>query len=176
MVELHTVAEFRAPGREGGPVLTTVGRIIFNDKIERALEDALGEDFDRTQYRFINTPLKKRDVTAFVDELIQAYGASAIALVLDAFKDLGFHYATQAGVTISKNDVLVPPTKGEILAAYEERVAAIQSQYEDGLITQEERHQAVTDQWNAATDEVADAMIENIKETDRLNSIYMMAD
>ena len=126
-------------------------------------------------YRFINKTLKKRDVTSFVDELIQTYGAPAIALVLDAFKDLGFHYATQAGVTISKNDVLVPPSKQEILAKYEAEVRAIQDQYEDGLITQEERHLAVTDKWNAATDEVAEAMIENIEGADQLNSIYMMA-
>ena len=65
--------------------------------------------------------------------------------MLDAFKDLGFHYATQAGVTVSKNDVVVPPTKEEILDKYEERVLALQEQYEDGLITQEERHLAVTD-------------------------------
>ena len=67
------------------------GRIIFNDRIERALEEALGEEFDRETYRFINKTLKKRDVTSFVDELIGTYGAPAIALVLDAFKDLGFH-------------------------------------------------------------------------------------
>ena len=106
---------------------------------------------------------------------MQAFGASAIAQVLDAFKDLGFRYATQAGITISKNDVVVPPTKPEILAKYEERVAELQDQYDDGLITQEERHLAVTDQWNAATDEVADAMIANIETTDQLNPIYMMA-
>ena len=175
MVKLHDLAEFRAPGRDGGHLLTTVGRIIFNDRIERALEEAMGEEFENSSYRFINTPLKKRDVTAFVDELIQTYGASAIALVLDAFKDLGFHYATQAGVTVSKNDVLVPPSKGEILARYETEVRAIQEQYEDGLITQEERHLAVTDMWNAATDEVGQAMIDNIESEDKLNSIYMMA-
>ncbi len=175
MVKLHDVADYRAPGREGGHLLTTVGRIIFNDRIERALEEAMGDEFDRASYRFINKPLKKRDVTAFVDELIQTFGASAISLVLDAFKDLGFHYATQAGVTVSKNDVLVPPSKGEILAKFEEHVRGIQEQYEDGLITQEERHQAVTDQWNAATDEVGQAMIENIESEDQLNSIYMMA-
>jgi DNA-directed RNA polymerase subunit beta' len=175
MVELHTVSEFRAPGRKGGHILTTVGRIIFNDKIERALAEAIGDDFDVTAYGFINTTLKKRDVTGFIDELIQSYGASAIALVLDAFKDLGFHYATQAGVTVSKNDVLVPPSKGEILKRYEEIVANIQEQYEEGLITQEERHLAVTDQWNAATDEVGQAMIDHIESSDKLNSIYMMA-
>ena len=175
MVKLHDLAEFRAPGRTGGHILTTVGRIIFNDRIERALEEAMGDEFDRTGYRFINKTLKKRDVTGFVDELIQTFGAPAIALVLDAFKDLGFHYATQAGVTISKNDVLVPPTKQEILSKYEAEVRQIQAQYEEGLITQEERHLAVTDKWNAATDEVADAMIANIEGADQLNSIYMMA-
>ncbi len=175
MVKLHDLAEFRAPGRKGGHILTTVGRIIFNDRVERALEEAMGEEFDRSGYRFINKTLKKRDVTTFVDELIQTFGAPAIALVLDAFKDLGFHYATQAGVTISKNDVLVPPSKQEILGKYEAEVREIQEQYEDGLITQEERHLAVTDKWNAATDEVADAMIENIENSDQLNSIYMMA-
>ena len=116
--------------------------------------------------------LKKRDTTQFVDELVQQFGASAIAQVLDAFKDLGFRYATQAGVTISKNDVVVPPSKPEILAKYEKLVQDLQDQYDEGLITQEERHLAVTDQWNLATDEVAEAMVANL---DELNPIYMMA-
>jgi DNA-directed RNA polymerase subunit beta' len=175
LVGLHDPAHYRAEWFEGGHIATTVGRIIFNDKIERALEETMGEEFDRSQYSFINKSLRKRDTTQFVDQLVQTFGASAISQVLDAFKDLGFRYATQAGITISKNDVVVPPTKEEILAKYEERVKAIQEQYEDGLITQEERHLAVTDQWNAATDEVADAMIAHIETTDQLNSIYMMA-
>ena len=58
MVKLHEPAEFRAPGRDGGHILTTVGRIIFNDRIERALEEAIGEDFDRENYRFINKTLR----------------------------------------------------------------------------------------------------------------------
>ena len=132
----------------------------------------MGDEFDKAEYRFINTSLKKRDTTQFVDELVQAFGASAIAQVLDAFKDLGFRYATQAGVTISKNDVVVPPSKPEILAKYEKLVQELQDQYDEGLITQEERHLAVTDQWNQATDEVADAMVANL---DELNPIYMMA-
>ena len=175
IVQLHNVAQYRPGWVEGGHILTTVGRIIFNDKIERALEETMGEEFDRSAYTFINKSLRKRDTTQFVDDLVQAFGAGAISQVLDAFKDLGFRFATQAGITISKNDVVVPPSKEKILAKYEERVANLQEQYEDGLITQEERHIAVTDQWNAATDEVADAMIENIQKTDQLNSIYMMA-
>ncbi|WP_037410345.1 DNA-directed RNA polymerase subunit beta' [Candidatus Solirubrobacter pratensis] len=175
IVGLHDPAHYRAEWFEGGHIATTVGRIIFNDKIERALEETMGEEFDRSQYTFINKSLRKRDTTQFVDTLVQSFGASAISQVLDAFKDLGFRFATQAGITISKNDVVVPPSKPEILKKYEDRVGAIQEQYEDGLITQEERHQAVTDQWNMATDEVADAMIAHIETTDELNSIYMMA-
>ena len=170
-VKLHDLAEYRAPGREEH-VLTTVGRIIFNDRVERALQIALGDAFDPTAYLFVNQPMKKRDTSAVIDALVQQYGAPVISLVLDAFKDLGFKYATQAGITISKNDVVIPPSKGEILGRYEGEVAEITDQYDMGLITQEERHEAIVAKWNEATDEVADAMVANL---DVLNPIFMMA-
>ncbi len=170
--KLHDLAEYRPYRREGGHVLTTVGRIIYNDRIERALDEALGEGFDPADYEFVNGSMKKRDTTVFVDALVQQYGASAISLVLDAFKDLGFAFATQAGITISKNDVVVPPNKDEILARYEGEVGEIQDQYDMGLITQEERHEMVVEKWTAATDEVAAAMEANL---DHLNPIFMMA-
>jgi DNA-directed RNA polymerase subunit beta' len=173
VVALHDLAEYRPFGREGGHVLSTVGRIIYNDRIERALAEALGDGFDASKYVFVNQSMKKRDTTRLIDALVQTYGASTISLVLDAFKDLGFKYATQAGITISKNDVVVPPSKQSILDKYEQQVGEISDQYDTGLITQEERHEAVVERWNAATDEVADAMIENFN---KLNPIYMMAD
>jgi DNA-directed RNA polymerase subunit beta' len=172
VVKLHDIAEFRPYGREGGHVLTTIGRIIYNDRIERALLEALGDEFDASKYVFVNQSMKKRDTTRLIDMLVQAYGATTISLVLDAFKDLGFKYATQAGITISKNDVVVPPEKQEILDKFDKLVGDITSQYDDGLITQEERHEAVVEQWNAATDEVAEAMVNNL---DVLNPIFMMA-
>src|SRR3982075_998412 len=172
VVKLHDVAEFRPYGREFGHVLTTIGRIIYNDRIERALAEALGDGFDASKYAFVNQSMKKRDTTRLIDMLVQTYGATTISLVLDAFKDLGFKYATQAGITISKNDVVVPPEKQAILEKYEKIVGDITDQYDDGLITQEERHEAVVEQWNAATDEVAEAMIQNL---DTLNPIFMMA-
>jgi DNA-directed RNA polymerase subunit beta' len=172
VVKLHDLAEFRPLGREGGHILTTVGRIIYNDKIERSIQETLGEDFDPNTYEFVNRSMKKRDTTQFVDDLVQAYGAPTISQVLDAFKDLGFKYATQAGITISKNDVIVPPSKPEILAKYETQVSEIQDQYDTGLITEEERKEAVVERWTAATEEVAQAMEDNL---DVLNPIYMMA-
>ena len=116
--------------------------------------------------------MKKRDCTQVVDELVQKYGAASIAQVLDAFKDIGFRYATQAGITISKNDVVVPPDKEEILGRYQTEVNEVEDSYDMGLITQEERHQSVTDKWQEATDEVGREMEANL---DRLNPIYMMA-
>jgi DNA-directed RNA polymerase subunit beta' len=172
MVKLHDIAEFRPYGREGGHVLTTIGRIIYNDRIERALAEALGSDFDPSKYSFVNQSMKKRDTTLLIDLLVQTYGATTISLVLDAFKDLGFKYATQAGITISKNDVVVPTEKESIIETYERQVSEISDQYDMGLITQEERHEAVVEKWNEATDEVADAMIKNL---DELNPIFMMA-
>jgi DNA-directed RNA polymerase subunit beta' len=170
IVELHDYAEYRRPGHEH--FLTTVGRIIFNEKIERALADALEEDFDPEQFEFVNFPMKKRDVNEMVSNLVEAYGAPAVSQVLDAFKDLGFHYASQAGITVSKNNVVSPPSKAEILDRYEKETAAIQGQYDDGYITAEESHEAVTAHWNRATDEVAQAMEDNL---DELNPIFMMA-
>jgi DNA-directed RNA polymerase subunit beta' len=172
VVKLHDIAEFRPYGREGGHVLTTIGRIIYNDRIERALSEALGDEFDPSKYTFVNQSMKKRDTTRLIDLLVQTYGAATVSLVLDAFKDLGFKYATQAGITISKNDVVVPPSKQQILDKFDKLVGDITDQYDEGLITQEERHEAVVEQWNAATDEVAEAMIENL---DTLNPIFMMA-
>ena len=172
VVRLHDVAEYRPAGREGGHILTTIGRIIYNDKIERSIRETLGEDYDPSTYEFVNRSMKKRDTTQFVDDLVQAYGAATISQVLDAFKDLGFRYATQAGITVSKNDVVIPPDKEQILAKYEGEVAEIQDQYDMGLITEEERKDAVVERWTSATEEVAGAMEQHFNE---LNPIFMMA-
>ncbi len=171
VVKLHDLAEYRPVGGEGH-LLTTVGRIIYNDKIERALEEALGDQFDATAYEFINRSMKKKDTTKLVDDLVQRYGAPSISQVLDAFKDVGFEYATRAGVTISKNDVQTPPSKGEILGRYEKQLMVIEAQYEDGEITEEERHEAVTGLWDRATNEVGEALYAHL---DEMNPIFMMA-
>jgi DNA-directed RNA polymerase subunit beta' len=171
MVNLHDLAEYR-PSDADAHVLTTVGRIIFNERVQRELAESLGEDYQADTWEWVNRPLKKRDMNDLIEGLVERYGPHAIALVLDAFKELGFHYATQAGITISKNDVVVPPEKDQILDRYEDEVQEIQGQYDMGLISGEERHEAVVDKWTAATEEVADAMIANF---DHLNPIYMMA-
>ena len=110
-----------------------------------------------------------------VTDLVDNFGAAAIAQALDAFKELGFHFATQAGITIAKNNVISPPSKEEILERYEAEADEIRGQYDDGYITADERKDAVTNLWNRATDEVAEAMQEHLVATDELNPIFMMA-
>jgi DNA-directed RNA polymerase subunit beta' len=154
-------------------LLTTPGRVIFNAEVERALTEAVEEyNPEEPLHDYINRTLPKRELDAFITELVDEYGAHSIATVLDMIKSLGFNYATQAGVTISKNDIVIPADKEEILAEYEERVAKVEAQYERGLITDEERHESIVNIWTEATDTVAAAMERTFFE---LNPIYMMA-
>ncbi|MBA2546267.1 MAG: DNA-directed RNA polymerase subunit beta', partial [Solirubrobacterales bacterium] len=170
IVQLHEFAEYRREGDEH--FLTTVGRIIFNDSVERAIAAALEDEYDPEDYDFVNRSLKKLDVNEIVTGLVDTYGAAAVALVLDSFKELGFHFATKAGITISKNDVVAPPDKEKMLDEYEKESDTVMAQYDDGFITAEERKESITKLWNRATDEVGIAMEKNLHE---LNPIFMMA-
>ncbi len=168
--KLHDYAEYRRAGHEH--FLTTVGRIIFNDSIERAIASALEEDWDPEKYTFVNSSLKKREINSIVSDLVESYGAPAVAQALDAFKELGFHYSSQAGISISKNHVVSPPNKEKILDGYEKEVVVIEGQYDDGLLSEEDRKEQLRVLWDRATDEVAQAMEDNL---DELNPIFMMA-
>jgi DNA-directed RNA polymerase subunit beta' len=170
-IEIQTPIEYLW---EGELIVTTAGRVIFNAEIDRALRDAVGElDGEYTTYHdFLNRTLSKKELGDFISILVDEYGAHAVAVVLDTIKDLGFHYGTIAGVTISKNDVVIPPEKEAILAEYEGRVDKVEQAYEHGLITESERHESIVNIWTEATETVADAMVANLNE---LNPIYMMA-
>src|SRR5436190_3942895 len=146
-LELQDVIGLR---ERGDWVVTTVGRAIFNDEVSRALGRAVGASFDPTAYEFQNVTFTKREMTDFISDLVDRYGATAIAEVLDTIKELGFTYATRAGVTVSKNDIITPPDKETILAEYEDSVAKRVRDYGRGLITEEERKEQVVDIWNEA--------------------------
>jgi DNA-directed RNA polymerase subunit beta' len=94
-----------------------------------------------------------------------------VAQTLDALKTLGFYWATRAGVTISIEDVVTPTRKREILEGYETKADKVQSQYENGLITDDERRQELIEIWTQATNEVAKEMEDNFPRT---NPIWMM--
>ena len=166
---------------EGGRLLTTVGRALFNSAVVAALVEYFGEEWEqegpegtirRDDYVFQNKVFTKNEMSSFVSDLVEYYGAIAVAHLLDVLKDMGFKYASIAGVTISKNDIVVPPDKDQILQVYEDKVKHIQNEYMHGNLTDSERRERVTDLWTDATERVADAMEKNFR---RLNPVYMMA-
>src|SRR5436309_14656987 len=107
----------------------TPGPLLFNTEVERALAEAVADYAPEDPlHDYITRTLPKRELDAFIAELVHEYGAHSIASVLDMLRTLGFKYATQAGVTISKNDIVIPPDKEKILAEYEERVAKVMAQ------------------------------------------------
>src|SRR5882762_3437897 len=167
-VGLQEPIEFRFNGELH---LTTAGRVLINSAVYRALDELLPPD-EELDFDFMNQTLAKPDTDRYVLSLSDRYGAHTLAPVLDTIKTLGFRYATKAGVTISKNDIIIPPDKEKILGGFEERVEEVHSQYDMGLITEDERHETIVNIWTEATDEVASAMEENF---DELNPVFMMA-
>lgn len=137
---------------------TTIGRALFNE--------ALPADFP-----FVDVDVTKKQLGGIVDRLAEFYPKVVVAQTLDALKSLGFHWATRAGITIGIEDVVTPPRKKEILESYETQADKVQSQYEKGLITDDERRQELIEIWTKATAEVGKEMEENFP---RINPVWMM--
>jgi DNA-directed RNA polymerase subunit beta' len=154
----------------GERLLTTPGRVIFNAEVERALDEATGGNFE--DHPFLNRTLTKRELDTFIGDLVERYGPNTIAAALDVIKSLTFRFATRAGITISKNDIVIPDNKEEILAGFEAEVTNVGKEYDRGLMTEDERHERIVAIWTDATNVLADAMMANLSPT---NPIYMMA-
>ncbi len=148
---------------------TSVGRIIFNQGIPQDL-GFIDRNEDPFQYE-ISFPVMKKSMGQIIERVIRIHGLTESAEVIDYIKALGFKYSTLAGITFSMDDVKVPPAKKELLAEADEKVSNIRKQYARGLITNEERYNAVINVWEETTKKVSNAMEENF---DELNPIYMM--
>jgi DNA-directed RNA polymerase subunit beta' len=116
---------------------TTLGRALLNT--------VFPEDFP-----YINSVVVKSDLRLLIETLIERYPRSAVAVTLDGVKELGFRFATKAGLTIALDDVRTPGDKAEILAEYEDRAEKIQNQYLKGVVTDEERRQELIEIWTEA--------------------------
>jgi DNA-directed RNA polymerase subunit beta' len=154
----------------GELLLTTPGRVIFNAEVERALTEAGVPDVG--EHPFLNRTLSKRELDQFIGDLVEHYGPNTIASALDVMKSLTFRFATRSGITISKNDIVIPEEKENILARFESEVANVEREYDRGLMTEEERHERIVAIWTEATDAVAAQMEATLS---KVNPIYMMA-
>ncbi len=148
---------------------TSVGRIIFNQGIPQDL-GFINREEDPFQYE-IDFPVMKKSMGTIIERVIRLHGLTESAEVIDYIKALGFKYSTLAGITFSMSDVKVPPAKKDILKEADQKVETIRKQYTRGLITNEERYNAVIKVWDKATNDVSKAMEDNF---DDLNPIYMM--
>lgn len=103
------------------------------------------------------------------------HGSAKSATMADKLKEMGFRYATRAGVSISVDDLKIPPIKQEMLDAAEVEIKKTEERYAKGEITEVERFQKVIDTWNGTSESLKDEVVVNFKATDPLNSVYMMA-
>jgi DNA-directed RNA polymerase subunit beta' len=124
---------------------------------------------------FYNRIVDKGRLKSLMAWAFTNYGSARCATVADKLKELGFRYATKAGVSISVDDLQVPPIKRQMLEATEEEIRKTEERYARGEITEVERFQKVIDTWNSTSEALKDEVVRNFRETDPLNSVYMMA-
>ncbi|MBP3884875.1 MAG: DNA-directed RNA polymerase subunit beta', partial [Olsenella sp.] len=140
---------------------TTVGRVIFNRQCLPA------------DYPFMNYKMVKGDISALVNDCCDRYKLAEVEPILDAIKHSGFHYATRAGLTISVWDATIPEDKPLLLEETQQKVDNINEYYEDGFLSELERHAEVVNAWTECTDLLAKEMHQGFAAD---NPIYMMAD
>ncbi len=139
---------------------TSVGRLIFNE--------ILPEDFN-----FVNKTFDKKELQKTIADLIEKYGLKDIWLILDKIKQLGFHYATLSGISWGMDDLVIPKDKGKVLKEAEAEISKIKDQYQDGLLTNDERRQKTIEVWEKAKNEIAKLVPATISEA---SSVYSIID
>ena len=156
---------------------TTVGRAIFSLILPKGLP-----------FEIINQAMGKKQISKLLNECYRTLGLKDTVIAADQIMYSGFHYAMIAGASVGIDDMVIPDAKKELINAAEAEVIEIQEQFNSGLVTAGERYNKVIDIWSRANDEVANAMMDNLKtetvmnrdgemeEQKSFNSVYMMAD
>ncbi len=152
---------------------TTVGKAIFNMPIPQDLGYVDRTDPEHEFDFEISFLVGKKQLGKIIERCVKKHGTAVTSEVLDKIKAQGFKYSTRSAITVSVSDAVIPPKKAEILAEAEKKIDTISKQYRRGLMSNEERYKKVIETWNKTTDEVANALKENL---DKYNPIFMMAD
>jgi DNA-directed RNA polymerase subunit beta' len=124
---------------------------------------------------FYNQTVDKGKLKKLIAWAYQNYGSARCSQMADELKNLGFRFATKAGVSISVDDLTVPPAKRQMIESAEQEIRQTEQRYVRGEITEVERFQKVIDTWNITSESLKDEVIRNFQITDPLNSVYMMA-
>ena len=155
-IDLHAKIRVRI-GKE--MLETTAGRIIFNAVLPEGMP-------------YVNKVLEKAVLSKVIADCYKQFGHDVTVKLLDDVKKLGFEYATQAGISISVEDMHIPSEKKKVLANSKKEVNSVEEQYRKGIITERERYNKIIDIWTHATDRVSDMLF---RELDVFNPVYMMA-
>lgn len=171
VIGLQDILYIRLP--EHGRVETTAGRLIFNNALFPELwQYEQKEDGTYT----LGKVMDKKTVGKLVDQCFQLFGNEKTAELLDRIKSLGYSFARRAGMTVAIADIKVPKEKFDLLDTAEQEVEKVSRLYRRGLITEEERYRKTIQLWTKATEDVTDAMMDNMaRDKDGFNPVYMMA-
>jgi len=151
---------------------TTVGKLIFNEAIPQNL-GFVDRTNPETMFNLeVDFLVGKKELGIIIERCIKVNGAHKTALVLDEVKRLGFKYSTKGAITIGVSDMIIPEVKQKYLEETDKKVEMIQRQYRRGLITEEERRNAVINAWNKTTEDVKNALIASM---DKFNPVFMMS-
>jgi DNA-directed RNA polymerase subunit beta' len=156
---------------------TTVGRVLVYEVVPATIP-----------FKEVNLVMKNKELANLIDVSFRLAGNKATVILADRLKDIGFRHATKAGISIAIKDMVIPPSKEQLLKQAHDDVREIEEQYKNGLITDGERYNKVVDIWAEVTDRIADEMLRDLgseKMTDEsgreisvpsFNPIFMMAD
>jgi DNA-directed RNA polymerase subunit beta' len=179
-VTLHSKIVSRVPqADENGEIAmkrfeTTPGRMLIGECLPKS---------HKVPFDIVNRLLTKKEIGDVIDQVYRHTGQKDTVLFADAIMSLGFRHAFRAGISFGKDDMIIPGEKEKLVEETKALVADYEQQYQDGLITQQEKYNKVIDAWSRCGDQVADAMMEMIKARPKdengreaeINSIYMMS-
>ena len=174
-VSLHARINVRMP--DGKKYRTTPGRVLVSNILPKEMS-----------FENVNLVLTKKMIAKLVENCYRQCGIKATVILCDNLKNMGYEFATRAGVSIGVKDLIIPARKKDILAASQAEVDDIERQYRDGIITRTEKYNKVVDVWTKATQDVSTEMIKEIsydilkdpktgreEKNQSFNSIFMMS-
>jgi DNA-directed RNA polymerase subunit beta' len=179
-VTLHTKIVSRVPqtDEDGNTYMkrfeTTAGRMLLGETLPKS---------HKVPFETVNRVLTKKEIGDVIDIVYRHTGQKETVLFADAIMALGFRHAFAAGISFGKDDMVIPAAKETLVEETRTLVKDYEQQYQDGLITQQEKYNKVIDAWSRCGDRVAQEMMKEISATPKgadgrqapLNSIYMMA-
>ncbi|MEW6183800.1 MAG: DNA-directed RNA polymerase subunit beta' [Bacillota bacterium] len=178
-VTLHERIRVRLLGikTETSTVETTVGRMTFYNILPAKLSQVNESDgvrLSRLGEKVLGSVTDKKALSQIVDSCYRKLGYARTTALLDSAKQLGFTFATRAGLTIGIEDIVIPEEKPRLLGEADQKVEEVEHQYHRGLITKEERYLKIIGIWGQATEDLKNMLLENARK-DLFNPVYMMA-